>query len=58
MPTIELTDDVQTAIAWTITMVNAFVMFTSGLVIDIKAVWQFFKVHFRWAVLIGKYQFY
>ena len=29
-------------------------MFTSGLVIDIKALWGFFKVHFKWAVLIGK----
>ena len=35
-------------------MINAFVMFTSGLVIDIKALWGFFKVHFKWAVLIGK----
>ena len=37
-------------------MINAFVMFTSGLVIDIKALWGFFKVHFKWAVLIGKFR--
>jgi len=53
MTAIELTDEVKTAISWTITLVNAFVMFTSGLVIDIKEVWLFFKVHFRWAVLTG-----
>jgi len=53
MTAIELTDELKTAISWTITMINAFVMFTSGLVIDIKALWGFFKVHFKWAVLIG-----
>ena len=57
MTAVDLTDDMKLAISWTITMINAFVMFTSGLTIDIKEVWKFIKVHFRWAILIGKKNF-
>ena len=52
----ELSPEQKNAISWTICCTNAFVMLTSGLVIDIKKVWE--NLHhrkgFKSGILIGK----
>lgn len=51
----ELSPEQKNAISWTICCTNAFVMLTSGLVIDINKVWEYVNNRrgFKWGILLG-----
>jgi len=53
-PLIDLEDNTQSIIAWSICSINAFVMMCSGLVIDIGDLYKnYLRSHIRWPVVVG-----